>query len=78
MVVRDDRENREDRDKNTKLSKFAKLLKFANNQLSAQFVVRSVSSATLGKNSDDGLYSKYCSLLGFFLGDAIDHLSHQI
>ena len=76
MVVRDDRENREDRDKNTKLSILLKSAKITS--LSTQFVVRSVSSATLGKNSDDGLYSKYCSLLGFFLGDAIDHLSHQI
>ena len=76
MVVRDDRENREDRDKNTKLSILLKSAKITS--LSTQFVVRSVSSATLGKNSNDGLYSKYCSLLGFFLGDAIDHLSHQI
>ena len=43
-----------------------------------KFLVRSVPSATLGKNPDDGLCSKYCSLSGFFLGAAIDHLSQEI
>ena len=43
-----------------------------------KFVVRRVPSATLGKNGDNGLYLKYCSLSEFFLGAAIDPLSQQI
>ena len=35
--------------------------------ISTQFVVRSASSATLGKNYGDGLYLRYCSLLQQFV-----------
>ena len=39
----------------------------AHNNQRTKFVVRRVPSATLGKNADDGLYSKYCSLSAFFV-----------
>ena len=37
-----------------------------------KFLVRRVADATLGKNPDDGLYKKYCSLSGPFLLAAAD------
>ena len=44
-----------------------------------KFLVRGVADATLGKNPDDGLYKKYCSLSGLFLLAAADApLSREI
>ena len=48
-------------------------------KLARKFLVRRVADATLGKNPDDGLYKKYCSLSGSFLLAAADApLSREI